>query len=186
MEVMTPAEPGRKQASGSRAIWLPIAVALAFTLCACATKYQPVGFEGGYSEWQVDANTFQVSFNGNGYTERETVEMYLLFRCAELTASNGFDYFLILDSGTAGTTSTHWISPGTYSSRTTATATSFGNTAVGTANTTGTYTPPTAIQFQRYGATAVIRAFNGERPHSLPNAFVAADVLTYMSPKIRR
>lgn len=174
----------RPRRIGTRRIALVTAFALA--LCGCATRYQPTGFEGGYSDWQVDATTFRVAFNGNGYTARETVEMYLLYRCAELTAANGYDYFLILDSGTEGSTSTHWITPGSYSSQTTATATAVGNTAFGTATTSGTYTPPTAIQFNRYGAAAVIRAFSGERPQTLPNAFVAADVLRYMGPRIQR
>jgi hypothetical protein len=68
-------------------------------LVGCATSYQRMGTTGGYSENRVDANTFLVEFRGNGYTPRQSVETYLLHRCAEVTAEAGYDYFVIIGGG---------------------------------------------------------------------------------------
>jgi hypothetical protein len=37
-----------------------------------------------------------VEFKGNGYTSRETVEISLLRRCAELTSQSGYDFLSLL------------------------------------------------------------------------------------------
>jgi len=70
---------------------------VAILLSACATTYQPLAFSGGYAEIPVDASTYRISFEGNGYSKRATVESYLLFRAAELTAAKGFDWFLLAE-----------------------------------------------------------------------------------------
>jgi hypothetical protein len=83
-----------------------VVVALAAGLAACATPtpYQPnirgQSTSGGYSEMRLEENRFRVNFAGNSLTSRETVEGYLLFRAAELTVQNGYDWFSILDRQT--------------------------------------------------------------------------------------
>jgi len=85
---------------------LVTALALASGLAACetATPYQPnvhgQGASGGYSETRVEPDRWRVSFAGNSMTKRETVEGYLLFRAAELTQQNGYDWFSIVDRHT--------------------------------------------------------------------------------------
>ncbi len=101
----------------------------------CATSYQKKGFTGGFSETQLDENVFSVSFRGNGYTDRERVADFTLLRSAELTLSNGYQYFAVIDSNSytkqnAYTTPTH--------SNTTASAYASGNYAYGNATTTTT------------------------------------------------
>ena len=84
------------------------AVALSAGLAACATPtpYQPVpprgssAISGGYSETRIEPNRFRVNFAGNSLTSRETVEGYLLFRAAELTVQNGYDWFAVVDRDT--------------------------------------------------------------------------------------
>lgn len=71
--------------------------------CATATPYQPAGWDGtqyGYSERPLEQNRYRVNFSGNSLTDRETVENYLLYRSAELTLQNGYDYFVVADRGT--------------------------------------------------------------------------------------
>ena len=67
--------------------------------CATGTPYQPLeagrSAAGGYSDEKLDDNRFRVSFAGNTLTSRETVENYLIFRAAELTLEEGFDWFRI-------------------------------------------------------------------------------------------
>ncbi len=73
--------------------------ALAGGLAACetATPYQQLipghASAGGYSDTRLDASHWRVTFSGNSMTSRETVERYLLFRAAELTVSQGDDWF---------------------------------------------------------------------------------------------
>ncbi|MEH6665200.1 MAG: hypothetical protein V7678_10145 [Brevundimonas sp.] len=81
---------------------LASAAVLALAACATATPYQPASpaMRGGYSEMQIEQNRFRVGFAGNSVTSRETVEMYLLYRAAELTAQSGFDWFRTVDRAT--------------------------------------------------------------------------------------
>jgi len=84
------------------------ATALLMTLllfaCATATPYQPQiagqRVSGGYSENQIDDTHYRVRFAGNTLTSRDTVEGYLLYRAAELTVQNGYDWFRITDHTT--------------------------------------------------------------------------------------
>jgi hypothetical protein len=48
----------------------------------------------------LEANRFRVNFSGNSYTERATVENYLLLRAAELTLSQGYDWFTTVERDT--------------------------------------------------------------------------------------
>ncbi len=65
--------------------------------CATATPYQAaLDTDRGFSEQQIEANRFQVQFAGNSLTDRKTVETYLLYRAAELTKANGYDYFRVV------------------------------------------------------------------------------------------
>jgi len=47
-------------------------------LSACATSYQKEGATRGYTETQLDTNVFQVSFRGNGYTEKQRASDFTL------------------------------------------------------------------------------------------------------------
>jgi hypothetical protein len=85
---------------------LALAAALAGALAGCATPtpYQPnipgQSSSGGYSEMRVETNRWRVTFAGNSLTSRQTVEGYLLFRAAELTTEQGYDWFAIVDRNT--------------------------------------------------------------------------------------
>jgi hypothetical protein len=88
----------------SAAIVASLALAGLLSACATATPYQPnipgQSVSGGYSEQRIEANRFRVNFTGNSLTSRETVEGYLLFRAAELTVQEGYDWFAIVDRNT--------------------------------------------------------------------------------------
>jgi hypothetical protein len=86
------------------------ATALGLAGCETATPYQPLAAQhgddrGGYSEQQIEANRFRVEFKGNSLTSRQTVDRYLLFRAAQLTVNNGFDWFQSVDRHTDKQTS---------------------------------------------------------------------------------
>jgi hypothetical protein len=66
-------------------------------LGACATGYQAKGMTGGYSDAQIDENTYRVSFQGNGYSSKEDVENMMLYRAAEITDQKGYDWFEVTE-----------------------------------------------------------------------------------------
>lgn len=93
--------------------------------CATATPYQPnirgQATSGGFSEVRLDADRFRVNFAGNSMTSRETVEGYLLYRAAELTVAQGYDWFTVVDRQTDRNAQTYiepdpfyrpWYGPG--------------------------------------------------------------------------
>lgn len=90
-----------------------VAVALSAGLAACATPtpYQPnvrgTATSGGYSEIRLEENRYRVTFAGNSLTSRETVEGYLLYRAAELTVQNGYDWFNVVTRDTDRQTRTY-------------------------------------------------------------------------------
>lgn len=82
-----------------------LALAIGLAACATPTPYQPnvrpgSTASGGFSEFQLEPNRFRVNFQGNSLTSRETVEGYLLYRAAELTTQQGYDWFSIVDRET--------------------------------------------------------------------------------------
>jgi hypothetical protein len=87
---------------------LLIGIALAASLGACmtATPYQPYraelagGVHGGYSEVQLAPDRYRVRFHGNELAPRDRVEGYMLYRAAELTLQQGYDWFSIIDRHT--------------------------------------------------------------------------------------
>lgn len=91
-----------KKTSVAAAAALALAAALAG--CATPTPYQPnlpgQQASGGFSEMRIEPDRWRVSFAGNTLTERSTVEGYLLFRAAELTLQNGYEWFTIEDRHT--------------------------------------------------------------------------------------
>lgn len=80
-----------------------LAGALVLTACATATPYQQAAnadARNGFSEIQIENDRTRISFDGNSLTKRDTVETYLLYRAAELTKQNGYDYFTLTDRAT--------------------------------------------------------------------------------------
>lgn len=78
---------------------------LGLAACETATPYQPAAPGGGryapgFSEFRIDEGHWKVTFKGNSLTSRETVEKYLLYRSAELTAQQGYDWFEASDRQT--------------------------------------------------------------------------------------
>jgi len=76
---------------------------LALAACETATPYQPLGASqtsGGYSEMRIEPDRWRVSFSGNSVTSRERVETFLLYRAAELSLAQGFDWFSMVDRST--------------------------------------------------------------------------------------
>jgi hypothetical protein len=70
--------------------------AMAVSLASCATPYADQGLLGGADVKELRPDVYRVKFQGNGYTSRESVQVYWLYRCAELAPEKGFSGFEIL------------------------------------------------------------------------------------------
>lgn len=72
-------------------------LAFALAVAGCATSYQSQGLTGGYAEREISPDVWRIGFAGNGYTTRETVQTFWLYRACEFTLSKGFDGFEVLE-----------------------------------------------------------------------------------------
>lgn len=91
--------------AATRALVAALGAALALSACATATPYHAASLSDpahadGYRELQVEPARWRVVFAGNSLTSRETVETYLLYRAAELTLQNGYDWFQAVERDT--------------------------------------------------------------------------------------
>lgn len=81
--------------------YLPAALAVAalLGLSACASEpapYAPMTHETstGYTDQQLTADRYRVTFTGNAATDRQRVEDYLLLRAAQVTINAGRTWFM--------------------------------------------------------------------------------------------
>ena len=67
--------------------------------CAGTVKYIRAKNPGeiGYYDTKIQGNMYRVSYRGAKNTHPSIIKNYLLFRCAELTIDNNYQYFIILE-----------------------------------------------------------------------------------------
>jgi hypothetical protein len=149
--------------------------------CSTATYYQPASSneEPGYRDQKIEDNKYRISFVGNAVTPRETVELYLLYRAAELTTQNNFDYFVFsehqVDAKTevSGSSSAAGVyGYGAYGRR------GFPYYGMGMSSNISTQT--------HYETVAYIKMQKGKAPDSLAYAFDAKEVMKNIGPRVLR
>jgi hypothetical protein len=153
-----------------------VLASLAVLLAGCSTPYGKYGALGGYTDSRIDANTFSISVDNNGFTSQQTTSMHAMYRASELTVENGFDYFVIA-SGTSNPTSMAMAMPSSSTSTTTLNA--YGSTA-----TTTQYAPVTVVPVVFPNSTLIIKSFKGTKPTDQANAYDAREVMKYLGPQI--
>lgn len=172
--------------------------------CATATPYQPNiavqpgrAAPGGFSEQRVEPDRYRVSFAGNSLTSRETVESYLLYRAAELTAAQGYDWFTIADRQTDRKARTYAQTDPFYNSWY---GSHFGHFAPSWRyyghGGWNSWDPHMGGPFfasrldirtiEKFEATAEIVMRRGAKPADDPTAFDARAVLENLGPRIQR
>jgi hypothetical protein len=167
-----------------------MAAAAAALLTACAggpTPYQPISKDvGGYSETKLESNRVRVAFAGNTLTDRETVENYLLYRSAETTLANGFDYFIVNTRATdakSRTYGTAYADPfwdyGPYPWRSRYYDPFWDRPF-------GRYQSYDQTTVTKYEASGEIVMFKGTKPADNAAAFDARDVVKNLEGKVRR
>jgi len=69
-------------------------------ICSCATAYKRASksTSNGYFETQLQNNIYEISFNGNEFTNIKKAQDYALLRAAEVCLDNGFKTFVIVNS----------------------------------------------------------------------------------------
>lgn len=167
-----------------------IGLVVGLSACETATPYQPLrhGTEvsGGFTDQRLDQNHFRVTFQGNTLTPRETVESYLLYRAAELTVSQGYDWFETAQRHTERDQQTYidpLYGPGPYGfwrPRWRA----WGGYGWGA---WGPYWGDATVDtVQKFQASAEIVMQHGPKPATDPKALDARQVLANLGPKIQR
>jgi len=188
-----------------------VGVIFCFGLFACvsSTPYGPANRSGfGYADQRIDSSRYRVTFRGNAATRRETVENFLLYRSAELTVQNGFDYFVVVENDTEarsyftslygssfyGTTFSPFYGGG-FGPR------GFGRGRFGRGGFRGAgfgafpyypygfgfgpgYGANSVRENTQYSAIAFISLHNGEKPEDQNAAFDAREVLQNIGPTI--
>ena len=76
-----------------------VVLACILLLSGCVTPYQPKGFAGGYTDFATQPGIYYVSFQGNGYTSKDTVIQYWHQRAAEIC--KGRDRYEIINQNTS-------------------------------------------------------------------------------------
>ena len=83
---------------------IPLSSLLLFAaFAACTTAYQPEGANGGFTETQLGANVFRVTFKGNIRSKQSETDDMALLRAAELSVRNGFPFFVSSGASPTGT-----------------------------------------------------------------------------------
>lgn len=75
----------------------PFILAFALAACASAPTYQPAGTAGGpgYSETQVEANRYFVTYRAKGRADASLLQDMALLRAADLTLMQNQDWFIV-------------------------------------------------------------------------------------------
>jgi hypothetical protein len=164
---------------------------LALTACATATPYQPLTTKGsttgGYAEAKLNDDRYRISFSGNSLTSRETVERYLLFRSAEVTLAQGYDWFALANRHTERKSSI-WYSndPWGYGYWSPAWRYWGGGPYWGGPYWGGGWGGGSgyADRIDKYEASAEIMLGKGARPSDNPAAFDAHQVVANLGPVV--
>jgi len=162
---------------------VPFVFSAALVLAACQSPapYSPRDTPSGtgYTDQQLTANRYRITFTGNSATRRETVENYLLLRAAEVTLKADYRYFLFDTRDTKTETTYHsdfvgwpgWRGRGGWY---------WHNWPGWGGNGEVTTRPSTA-----YEAFAEIVLLTDEQAKNEPRAVPAADVLDHIGPMAR-
>ena len=155
-------------------------LAVALGGCTTPTAYQPETKRYGYADIAIEEDRYRISFRGNSATKRETVEIYLLYRAAELTLQRGGDHFTVVERSVDKDQRYHshqyWH---------------FGHVYPGRAHGGYYYASVAAplgdsIPITRYEAIAEIIIGKGAAPEDGPNVYDARDVIAKLEPRISR
>jgi len=160
---------------------LMAAAAILLVGCATSTPYGPTDGRFGYSEQRIEQDRYRVTFSGNSSTTREMVESFLLYRAAELTVQEGYDYFIVTAQDT-DSSSRYYSQPTLFGSYTYGVSQhhSFPYYAYGF----GWSSDIDTTEVRRYEAVAFIVMRHGEKPDDDADAYDAREVMANLGPMV--
>lgn len=126
-------------------------VCLGILLTGCATKFAPMGSEGGYEEQMVRENAYVVTFSGNAFTDKERTRDFAMYRAAQIGQRLKFTHFVVM--GESDLSRTENVYTGSTSTTNTAV---YGNSATST-----TSSLPGVIPMYKPGTTISALYFEG-------------------------
>lgn len=152
-----------------------VATVAALAGCATPTPYQAAATSPyGYRTQQVGPDHYLITFTGNDVTPRETVEIYLLYRAAQVTLESGNDYFILVNKDTQRATN-YWVSSDPF---------------WGWPYGPWGYSPwgydTTVTAVDQYKAFADVAVRKGPKPEHTANAYDARGVVASLKPVILR
>jgi len=154
-------------------------LALLLAACASPTPYAPRADGEGFREQQLERDRWRVSFAGNSITDRETVENYLLYRCAEITIENGNDWFRLVDTDLEKSTVYRGSTTGLYDR-------GFHDYGFSYRPYYGGGSRDVSWPVDSYEAYAIIVVRPGERPQDDDSAYDARVLKEQLGPSIVR
>lgn len=159
------------------------AVTLLLAACATSTPYGPASGNNpyGFSDQKIEDGRYRIVFRGNSSTTRESVETFLLYRAAELTVENGFDYFVVSEQDTEAnkrySTSPNPAFYGRYYYGYGPYCCAFPYYAYGFGWGGAGYGDYSTREYTRYTAIAFVSMHKGQKPADNPEAFDARSVI---------
>lgn len=181
------------------ALALLLLASLALAACSTPTPYQPAVDGYGFSDRQLESNRFLVAFDGNSLTAKEDVELYLLYRSAQIALETGNDFFVLVQRDTRADTS--------YIDSTTVYGPPVGRCwggwgwgpgwgagarwGWGPAWQTGwgcggpVFSTTTTTPVTRYSAQAEILVYRGRTPQGDPMAYDAREIVSNVGPYLK-
>lgn len=174
-----------------------MALGIGLTACETETPYQPLDrgakVSGGFTDQKLDSDHFRVSFSGNSDTPRATVESYLLYRAAEITVAQGYDWFETVERHTDKQQRTYvdpdpFYGPG-YAFGYFRPYWNFYGPAYGWSGWGPYFGPGYGYDVQtseKFQASADIALHHGPKPPGDARALDAREVLSNLGPKIQR
>ena len=80
--------------------FLTVVTILTLTACSSSPSYRAASGSGfGYAEQQISDNYYRVTFKARG-DDQDEAKAYALRRAAELTAQQGYDWFVVVEKET--------------------------------------------------------------------------------------
>ena len=150
-------------------------------MAACASKptpYGPATGDVGYRDQQIESDRYRVSFAGNSATPVDRVQDYALYRAAELTVANGYDYFKVASRSTdsrGGAVGGPSVGVGVGG------GSGGGGVGIGLSSILG----GGGGYAQGYTVSMDIVMFHGEKPAADQSAYDAHQVLQRLAPTIQ-
>jgi len=155
-------------------------------IVGCSTGYHEENMFGGYSDSRLTENTAVVRFNGDNETSFRQAHNDVLYRAAQITLDDGYDYFIVTSM------------TGVPVDVNVKTSHSYGNYVTDPPKLYTTYYRSTTYKSSSYsaspmmdcencqrkmhGVVAVIQMFQGQKPAGSPLAYDARDVIAHIGP----